>query len=110
MSLLGTVLIFATTCITWRRRHRLPQSIACCRRRPLRWATWPVGVPAYQLVLRLGLPLAAPFLVFGFAVYAGSACWQADAAMEIFLRAVPLNIMCGAYHVGADGSLMTGCF
>jgi flagellar biosynthetic protein FliR len=57
----------------------------------------------------LGFQLAAPFLVFGFAVYAGlGVLAKLMPQLQIFFVAVPLNIMCGFLILLAlIGSLMT---
>jgi flagellar biosynthetic protein FliR len=75
----------------------------------------PVGDMA-QLVIQLtsssfalGFQLAAPFLVFGFAVYAGlGVLARLMPQLQIFFVAVPLNIMCGfLIMLALIGSLMT---
>ena len=69
-----------------------------------------------QLVIRLvsgsfalGFQLAAPFLVFGFAVYAGlGVLARLMPQLQIFFVAVPLNILCGfLIMLALLGSLMT---
>ena len=57
----------------------------------------------------LGFQLAAPFLVFGFAVYAGlGVLARLMPQLQIFFVAVPLNIMCGfLIMLALIGSLMT---
>ena len=69
-----------------------------------------------QLVIKLvsgsfalGFQLAAPFLVFGFAVYAGlGVLARLMPQLQIFFVAVPLNIMCGfLIMLALLGSLMT---
>ncbi len=49
----------------------------------------------------LGFQLAAPFLVFGFALYAGlGVLARLMPQLQVFFVAVPLNIMCG-FLIGA---------
>jgi flagellar biosynthetic protein FliR len=53
--------------------------------------------------------LAAPFLVFGFAVYAGlGVLAKLMPQLQIFFVAVPINIVCGfVIMLAILGSLMT---
>ena len=57
----------------------------------------------------LGFQLAAPFLVFGFAMYAGLGILaRLMPQLQIFFVAVPINIMCGfLLMLALLGSLMT---
>ncbi len=57
----------------------------------------------------LGFQLAAPFLVFGFAVYAGlGVLAKLMPQLQIFFVAVPINIVCGfLIMLALIGSLMT---
>ena len=57
----------------------------------------------------LGFQLAAPFLVFGFAMYAGLGILaRLMPQLQIFFVAVPINIMCGfLLMLALLGSLMS---
>jgi flagellar biosynthetic protein FliR len=78
-------------------------------------ATLPTGDMA-QLVIRLvsssfalGFQLAAPFLVFGFAVYAGlGVLARLMPQLQVFFVAVPINIMAGfVIMLAMLGSMIT---
>jgi len=110
MSLLGTTLIFATNL-----HHLAIGAIAGSYRMLPPGGHLPTGDMA-QLVIELtsssfalGFQLAAPFLVFGFAMYAGlGVLARLMPQMQIFFLAVPLNIMCGfLIMLALIGSLMT---
>ena len=97
MTLLGTVLVFATDL-----HHLAIGAIAGSYRMLPPGGHLPTG-DMVQLVIQLtsssfalGFQLAAPFLVFGFAVYAGlGVLARLMPQLQIFFVAVPLNIMCG---------------
>ncbi|HJT43058.1 MAG TPA: flagellar biosynthetic protein FliR [Rhizomicrobium sp.] len=110
MTLLGTTLIFLTNL-----HHLAIGAIAGSYRMLPPGASLPTGDMA-QLVIQLtsssfalGFQLAAPFLVFGFALYAGlGVLARLMPTLQIFFVAVPLNIMCGFLILLALlGSLMT---
>src|SRR5665213_1268240 len=110
MSLLGTTLIFLTNL-----HHLAIGAIAGSYRMLPPGGHLPVGDMA-QLVIQLtsssfalGFQLAAPFLVFGFAVYAGlGVLAKLMPQLQIFFVAVPINIMCGfLIMLALIGSLMT---
>ena len=110
MMLLGTTLIFLTNL-----HHLAIGAIAGSYRMLPPGGTLPVG-DMVQLVIQLtsssfalGFQLAAPFLVFGFAVYAGlGVLSRLMPQLQIFFVAVPLNIMCGfLIMLALIGSLMT---
>ena len=110
MSLLGTTLIFATNL-----HHLAIGAIAGSYRLLPPGGHLPTGDMA-QLVIELtsssfalGFQLAAPFLVFGFAMYAGlGVLARLMPQLQIFFVAVPLNIMCGfLIMLALIGSLMT---
>ena len=91
------------------RRHRRQLSHAAAGR-PL--AHRRHGATGDQLVsssFALGFQLAAPFLVFGFALYAGlGVLARLMPQLQIFFVAVPLNIVCGfLIMLALLGSLMT---
>jgi flagellar biosynthetic protein FliR len=110
MSLLGTTLIFMTNL-----HHLAIGAIMGSYRMLPPGGHLPVSDMA-QLVIQLtsssfalGFQLAAPFLVFGFAVYAGlGVLARLMPQLQIFFVAVPLNITCGFLIMMAlIGSLMT---
>src|ERR1043166_9506883 len=110
MTLLGTVLIFATDL-----HHLAIGAIAGSYKMIQPGGHLPTG-DMLQLVIQLtsssfalGFQLAAPFLVFGFAVYAGlGVLARLMPQLQIFFVAVPLNIMCGfLIMLALIGSLMT---
>ena len=57
----------------------------------------------------LGFQLAAPFLVFGFAVYAAlGVLAKLMPQLQVFFVAVPLNILCGfVIMIAMLGTMMT---
>lgn len=97
LTLLGTVMIFITDL-----HHLAIGAIAGSYRMLPPGATLPTGDMA-QLVIRLvsssfalGFQLAAPFLVFGFAVYAAlGVLAKLMPQLQVFFVAVPINIMAG---------------
>ncbi|MEO7055140.1 MAG: flagellar biosynthetic protein FliR [Rhizomicrobium sp.] len=97
LTLLGTVMIFATDL-----HHLAIGAIAGSYRMLPPGAALPTGDMA-QLVIRLvsssfalGFQLAAPFLVFGFAIYAAlGVLAKLMPQLQIFFVAVPINILCG---------------
>src|SRR5262245_30046848 len=110
MMLLGTTLIFLTNL-----HHLAIGAIAGSYRMLPPSGHLPTSDMA-QLVIQLtsssfalGFQLAAPFLVFGFAVDAGlGVLARLMPQLQIFFVAVPLNIMCGFLILLAlIGSLMT---
>ncbi len=110
MTLLGTTLIFLTNL-----HHLAIGAIAGSYRMLPPGGHLPTGDMA-QLVIQLtsssfalGFQLAAPFLVFGFALYAGlGVLARLMPQLQIFFVAVPLNIMCGfLIMLALIGSLMT---
>src|ERR1700743_3457614 len=110
MTLLGTTLIFLTNL-----HHLAIGAIAGSYRMLPPGGHLPTGDMA-QLVIQLtsssfalGFQLAAPFLVFGFALYAGlGVLARLMPQLQIFFVAVPLNIMCGfLIMLALLGSLMT---
>ena len=110
MTLLGTTLIFITNL-----HHLAIGAIAGSYHMLPPGGHLPTGDMA-QLVIQLtsssfalGFQLAAPFLVFGFAVYAGlGVLARLMPQLQIFFVAVPLNIMCGfVIMLALIGSLMT---
>jgi len=110
MMLLGTTLIFVTNL-----HHLAIGAIAGSYRMLPPGGQLPVGDMA-QLVIQLtsssfalGFQLSAPFLVFGFAVYAGlGVLSRLMPQLQIFFVAVPLNIVCGfVIMLALIGSLMT---
>jgi flagellar biosynthetic protein FliR len=110
MTLLGVTLIFLTNL-----HHLAIGAIAGSYRMLPPGGHLPTGDMA-QLVIQLtsssfalGFQLAAPFLVFGFALYAGlGVLARLMPQLQIFFVAVPLNIMCGFLILLAlIGSLMT---
>jgi len=110
MTLLGTTLIFMTNL-----HHLAIGAIAGSYEMLPPGGHLPTGDMA-QLVITLvsssfalGFQLAAPFLVFGFALYAGlGVLARLMPQLQVFFVAVPLNIMCGfLILVALLGSLMT---
>lgn len=110
LSLLGTTLIFLTNM-----HHLAIGAIAGSYQLLPPGGALPTGDMA-QLVIglvsssfALGFQLAAPFLVFGFAVYAGlGVLARLMPQLQIFFLAVPINIACGfLILLGVIGSLMT---
>jgi flagellar biosynthetic protein FliR len=110
MTLLGTTLVFVTNL-----HHLAIGAIAGSYRMIPPGGHLPTGDMA-QLVIQLvsssfalGFQLAAPFLVFGFAVYAGlGVLAKLMPQLQIFFLAVPINIMCGfLIMLALLGSLMT---
>ena len=110
MTLLGTTLIFMTNL-----HHMAIGAIAGSYKMLPPGGHLPTGDMA-QLVIQLtsssfalGFQLAAPFLVFGFALYAGlGVLAKLMPQLQIFFVAVPLNIMCGfLIMLALLGSLMT---
>ena len=110
MTLLGTVLIFATDL-----HHLAIGAIAGSYKMLPPGGHLPTS-DMLQLVVQLtsssfalGLQLAAPFLVFGFAVYAAlGVLARLMPQLQVFFVAVPINIMCGfVIMLALVGSLMT---
>ena len=110
MSLLGVVGIFATDL-----HHLAIGAIAGSYKMLPPGGHLPTGDMA-QLVIRLvsssfalGFQLAAPFLVFGFAVYAGlGVLARLMPQLQIFFVAVPINIICGfVIMLALLGSMIT---
>jgi flagellar biosynthetic protein FliR len=110
MSLLGTTLIFATNL-----HHLAIGAIAGSYRMLPPGGHLPTGDMAQLVIMltsssfALGFQLAAPFLVFGFAVYAGlGVLAKLMPQLQIFFVAVPINILCGfLIMLALIGSLMT---
>ena len=110
MTLLGTTLIFMTN-----QHHLAIGAIAGSYEMLPPGGHLPTGDMA-QLVITmvsssfaLGFQLAAPFLVFGFALYAGlGVLSRLMPQLQVFFVAVPLNIVCGfLILIALLGSLMT---
>jgi flagellar biosynthetic protein FliR len=110
MTLLGTVLIFATDL-----HHLAIGAIAGSYRMIPPGGHLPTA-DMLQLVIQLtsssfalGFQLAAPFLVFGFAVYAAlGVLARLMPQLQVFFVAVPINIMAGfVIMLALIGSLMT---
>jgi flagellar biosynthetic protein FliR len=110
MTLLGTTLIFMTNL-----HHLAIGAIAGSYEMLPPGGHLPTGDMA-QLVITLvsssfalGFQLAAPFLVFGFALYAGlGVLARLMPQLQVFFVAVPLNIVCGfLILIALLGSLMT---
>ena len=110
LTLLGTVMIFATDL-----HHLAIGAIAGSYRMLPPGAALPTGDMA-QLVIRLvsssfalGFQLAAPFLVFGFAIYAAlGVLAKLMPQLQIFFVAVPINILCGfVIMLAMLGSIIT---
>ena len=110
MTILGTVLIFATDL-----HHLAIGAIAGSYKLLPPGGALPTADMA-QLVITmvsssfaLGFQLAAPFLVFGFAMYAGlGVLARLMPQLQIFFVAVPINIVCGfLLMLALLGSLMS---
>ena len=110
MTLLGTTMIFLTNL-----HHLAIGAIAGSYKMIPPGAHLPTGDMA-QLVIgltsssfALGFQLAAPFLVFGFAVYAGlGVLAKLMPQLQIFFVAVPINILCGfLIMLAVIGALMS---
>jgi flagellar biosynthetic protein FliR len=110
LTLLGTVMIFATNL-----HHLAIGAIAGSYRMIPPGAHLPTADMA-QLVIRLvssafalGFQLAAPFLVFGFAVYAALGILaKLMPQLQVFFVAVPINILCGfVIMLAMLGSMIT---
>ena len=110
LTLLGTVMIFLTNL-----HHLAIGAIAGSYRMLPPGGHLPTGDMA-QLVIRLvsssfalGFQLAAPFLVFGFAVYAALGILaKLMPQLQVFFVAVPINILCGFVIMMAMlGSMIT---
>jgi flagellar biosynthesis protein FliR len=110
LTLLGTVMIFATDL-----HHLAIGAIAGSYRMLPPGAALPTGDMA-QLVIKLvsssfalGFQLAAPFLVFGFAIYAAlGVLAKLMPQLQIFFVAVPINILCGfVIMLAMLGSIIT---
>ncbi len=110
MTILGTVLIFATDL-----HHLAIGAIAGSYKLLPPGGALPTADMA-QLVttmvsssFALGFQLAAPFLVFGFAMYAGlGVLARLMPQLQIFFVAVPINIVCGfLLMLALLGSLMS---
>ncbi|OJT95016.1 MAG: flagellar biosynthetic protein FliR [Alphaproteobacteria bacterium 65-7] len=110
MTLLGTTLIFMTNL-----HHLAIGAIAGSYRMLPPGGHLPTADMAQLSIMlvsssfALGFQLAAPFLVFGFAMYAGlGVLAKLMPQLQIFFVAVPLNILCGFLILMAlIGSLMT---
>ena len=97
LSLLGTLMVFLTNL-----HHLAIGAVAGSYRMLPPGGSLPTGDMA-QLTINLvssafalGFQLAAPFLVFGFAVYAGLGILaKLMPQLQIFFVAVPINIVCG---------------
>jgi flagellar biosynthetic protein FliR len=109
-TMLGLVAMFATNM-----HHLAIGAIAGSYRLLPPGATLPTGDMA-QLAVKLvsgafllGFQLAAPFLVFGFAVYAGLGLLaRLMPQLQIFFLAVPINILCGfVIMLALLGSMVT---
>jgi len=110
LTLLGTVMIFATDL-----HHMAIGAIAGSYRMLPPGAALPTADMA-QLVIKLvsssfalGFQLAAPFLVFGFAIYAAlGVLAKLMPQLQIFFVAVPINILCGfVIMLAMLGSIIT---
>jgi flagellar biosynthetic protein FliR len=110
MTLLGTTMIFITNL-----HHLAIGAIAGSYKMIAPGAHLPMSDMA-QLVISLtsssfalGFQLAAPFLVFSFAVYAGlGVLARLMPQLQVFFVAVPINIMCGfLILLAVIGTLMT---
>ncbi|HXS07210.1 MAG TPA: flagellar biosynthetic protein FliR [Rhizomicrobium sp.] len=110
LTLLGTVMIFLTNL-----HHLAIGAIAGSYRMLPPGGHLPTGDMA-QLVIRLvsssfalGFQLAAPFLVFGFAVYAAlGVLAKLMPQLQVFFVAVPINILCGfVIMLAMLGSMIT---
>ncbi|MBN9544466.1 MAG: flagellar type III secretion system protein FliR [Alphaproteobacteria bacterium] len=110
LTMLGTVMIFATDL-----HHLAIGAVAGSYRMLPPGAALPTADMA-QLVIRLvsssfalGFQLAAPFLVFGFAIYAAlGVLAKLMPQLQIFFVAVPINILCGfVIMLAMLGSIIT---
>ena len=110
LTLLGTVMIFLTDL-----HHLAIGAIAGSYRMLPPGGHLPIGDMA-QLVIKLvsssfalGFQLAAPFLVFGFAVYAALGILaKLMPQLQVFFVAVPINILCGfVIMLAMLGSMIT---
>jgi flagellar biosynthetic protein FliR len=110
MTLLGTTMVFVTNL-----HHLAIAAIAGSYRLIPPGAHLPTADMA-QLAIRLtsssfalGFQLAAPFLVFSFAVYAGlGVLARLMPQLQVFFVAVPINILCGfLILLAVIGALMT---
>jgi flagellar biosynthetic protein FliR len=110
LTLLGTVMIFVTDL-----HHLAIGAIAGSYRMIPPGAALPTADMA-QLVIKLvsasfalGFQLAAPFLVFGFAIYAAlGVLAKLMPQLQIFFVAVPINILCGfVIMLAMLGSIIT---
>jgi flagellar biosynthetic protein FliR len=110
LSLLGTLMVFLTNL-----HHLAIGAIAGSYKMLPPGGHLPTGDMA-QLAINLvsssfalGFQLAAPFLVFGFAVYAGLGLLaKLMPQLQIFFVAVPINIACGfLIFLAMLGAMMT---
>jgi flagellar biosynthetic protein FliR len=110
LTLLGTVMIFLTDL-----HHLAIGAVAGSYRMLPPGGHLPTGDMA-QLVIKLvsssfalGFQLAAPFLVFGFAVYAALGILaKLMPQLQVFFVAVPINILCGfVIMLAMLGSMIT---
>jgi len=110
LSLLGTLMVFLTNL-----HHLAIGAVAGSYRMLPPGGALPTGDMA-QLTINLvsgsfalGFQLAAPFLVFGFAVYAGLGILaRLMPQLQIFFVAVPINIACGfLIFLAMLGAMMT---
>ena len=110
MTLLGTVMVFATDL-----HHLAIGAIAGSYKMIPPGGHLPTG-DMLQLVVQLtsssfalGFQLAAPFLVFGFAVYAAlGVLARLMPQLQVFFVAVPINIVAGFFIMLAMiGAIMT---
>jgi flagellar biosynthetic protein FliR len=110
MTLLGTTMIFLTNL-----HHLAIGAIAGSYRMLPPGAHLPTGDMAELVIgltsssFALGFQLAAPFLVFSFAVYAGlGVLARLMPQLQVFFVAVPINILCGfVILLGVVGAMMT---
>ena len=111
MSLLGTAADFRhQPASSGDRRHRRQLPHAAAGRPSAHRRHGAAGDPARPpSSFALGFQLAAPFLVFGFAVYAGlGVLARLMPQLQIFFVAMPINIMCGfVIMLALMGSLIT---
>ena len=110
MSLLGVLMIFATNM-----HHLAIEAIAGSYKLLPPGGALPTGDMAKLTVdlvagaFALGFQLAAPFLVFGFAVYAAlGVLARMMPQLQVFFLAMPINILCGfLIMMLLIGSIMT---
>ncbi len=110
LSLLGTLMVFLTNL-----HHLAIGAIAGSYKMLPPGGRLPMGDMAQLTVnlvsasFALGFQLAAPFLVFGFAVYAGLGILaRLMPQLQIFFVAVPINIACGfLIFLAMLGAMMT---